>query len=239
MKKNNKGVTLITVVVIIIVIIIIATVSVVAGNKLVLNTRSLTDEQIIESVRESVSRKKIEVNAQGSISPKGGKYPGKMDPLLGDGSIRAEGWYVLDDPELIEIGVKDISGRFLVNYEYNEVINMGREDYLEKYLVCTFLHDLLEEKVFDPSVQYIGEKLQNKVSGDVSGDGRHKMYVDVTKTAPDYYGTGWYVVTPQQIIDKLSTKYTGTNLSDIVENKYLINYKNAKYVMITLKFSEI
>ena len=106
---NQKGITLITVVVIIIVIVIIATTSIIAGNRLIINARTLADSQNEETVREALQRRNAEINMQGSLVPKGDSYPGNVDPLIGDGTYRAKGWYTLDEAELNSLGVKDVT----------------------------------------------------------------------------------------------------------------------------------
>ena len=233
---NNKGITLITVVVMIIIIIIIATTSIIAGNKLVLNARNLTDSQVEETIREAMSRRRGEIDLQGTITPKGDSYPGKVDPLIGEGTYNAKGWYLLVDEDLTNLGVKDApaSSRFLVNYKYLEVLDMSDRLYLEKYFVCTFLHKVYD-KAGSPS-EYIGERLANKTD---SGDTSRKMYVDHTENNPDYYGTGWYVITPAQVIDKLQEDFLNVELNKIIKNSYLINYDKSKYTQITSKFEEI
>ena len=55
---NNKGVTMVTVIVMIIVMLIIATVSIVAGNKIIVSSKEYKVEQELQSVKAEVLRKK-------------------------------------------------------------------------------------------------------------------------------------------------------------------------------------
>ena len=96
---NNKGITMVTVVVMIIVMLIIATVSIVAGNKAILEAKEYKLEQELQSVQAAVSRKKTEVNMAGSLIPIGEAYVGIKDPVLkstGTDTIVATDWYLLD-----------------------------------------------------------------------------------------------------------------------------------------------
>ena len=234
--KRNKGITLITVVVIIIIIIIIATVSIVAGNKLIVNSRNLTDSQIVESVKEAIYRRRAEIQMQGTITPKGDTYPGNVNPLIGEGNILAEGWYALDKEALANLGVKDVDSRFLVNYNYDDAISMGDPEYIEKYFVSTYMFKIYQEVKAGTTPNYSGVKLEDKIG---EGDTAHKMYQNTTELETDYFGTGWYVVEPSIIVEKLDSEYPDANVGDYVQNTYLINYENFKYVKKTSKFKEI
>jgi hypothetical protein len=110
---NNKGITLITVTVIIIVMIIIATTSIIAGNKLIVNSKEYVDSQLVENVIEAVKRKKAEVNMEGSITPIGVGYPGKVNPVIGNGEVEANGWYQVDEDDLKKLGVTETNERML------------------------------------------------------------------------------------------------------------------------------
>ncbi len=235
--KNNKGITLITVVVIIIIIIIIATVSIVAGNKLIVNSRHLTDSQIVESVKEAIYRRTAEIQMQGTITPKGDSYPGNVDPLIGEGNIQATGWYALDKDALANLGVKDVDSRFLVNYNYNDAISMGDAEYIEKYFVSTYMYKCYQDRKAGLRSSYSGEMLEDKTG---EGDTAHIMYMDTTELDKDYFGTGWYLVTPDYVINDLNANYPTADVGDYVLNSYLINYENFKYVKFNpAKFKKI
>ncbi len=234
---NNKGITLITVVVIIIVIIIIATTSIITGNRLIVNSRKVTDSQIVESIREAVARRKAELSMQGTITPKGESLPGTIDPLIGDGTYMAKGWYALDKTDLADLGVKDVESRFLVNYELNEAINMGDSEYVEKFFVATYMHKVAEQfKGRAISGDYYTEALHNKTS---EGDTANKMFKDTTELNADLFGTNWYLVEPTIIRTKLTDDFPGVPLDELVRNTYLINFENSKYVKKTAKFKEV
>ena len=238
---NKKGVTLVSVVVIIIVMIIIATTSIISGNKLILNAKNLTDNQKIESIKEAIGRKKTEINLQGTIMPKGESYPGTVDPLIGDGSYRAKGWYTLDQPDLLELGVKDLEGRFLVNYEYGEVYDMTKAEYLENYFVSSFIHKIVKNvnDDFSGSLKYLGEKLRDiKYSGDTG----YRMYQEKSDDEDIFYGTGWYIVSANTVIDNLSGDVLpGSKLKDLIksDDSFLVNYEDNKFKKVTNKFSEL
>ncbi len=234
--RNNKGITLVTVVVIIIVIIIIATTSIISGNKLILNSRNLTNEQIVESVKEAVYRRKTELALQGTITPKGDSFPGTVNPLIGDGTMNANGWYALDKNDLADLGVKDVEARFLVNYKYNDAISMADPEYVEKFFVSSFLHKVDDGVRSGTIPAYIGTALSNKTSEE---DTTYKMYEDNTEQSPEYYGTNWFVVEPSSVTDTLEEDFEGIDITKQVTNDYLINYKDAKYVKITSKFKPI
>ncbi len=235
---KNRGITLITVVVIIIIIVIIATTSLVAGNKLMVNAKILKDAQITESVKEALSRRTAEITMQGVITPKGDSYPGKVDPLIGDGTIVAKGWYLLEESDLINLGIKDVEDRFLVNYDYNEALNFTDNLYLEKFFVITFMHKVIDNNSEDPNIEFVGEKLYNKTS---SNDTEHKMYKNETGSTPEYFGNGWYFVTTNEMTQVLKEidYIKDYDFDTAITNNYLINYEKNKYVVVTSKYSEV
>ncbi len=213
---NNKGITLVTVVVIIIVMTIIATTSIIAGNKIVVNTKEYSDEQIVENVREAVKRKKAEVLMQGSITPIGAGYPGKANPAVGDGSVIAEGWYQLDEPELRALGVMETNERMLINYEYEVVLPMRDPNYFEKYQLITLVHKIQSQFESGEVQAYFGEELY-----DVNY-GMGNMYVD--KATNTSYGTGWFYVTS----DDIPAGYE--QYTDSISWPYLFNYNTGEFV---------
>lgn len=230
---SNKGISLVSVIVIIIVMIIIATISIVAGNKLIFETKELKDNQTIESIKEAMNRLNSEINSSGTITPKGENYIGRASPAVGTGEERAYGWYLLDEEELTKLGIKEQKGRYLVNYEYNEVLDMNEAGYYERYNVINFMHDQITEmneaKKNGTSFTCFGFALQNK-SDENDGKVMYKNFNSARQT--EMYGTGWYYINPETNI--LPEKYQGK-----ITNEYLINYELAKYVKVTKSFERI
>lgn len=218
---NNKGVTMVTVVVMIIVMLIIATVSIVAGNKLIVNSNEYKTEQEIQSVMAAVLRRKSEVNMSGTLTPIGLTYVGTANPILSseDGeTIKADGWYLLDENSLEELGVYDVTSRYLVNYDYEVVLQTKNDEYFEEFMVVEFIQEFIGHNAAT------GTQLKNKTANDESG----KM-VKNNKT-DETFGTGWYIVAQSDF----TAKY-----SEHIKNDYLINFGTAKYVKMDSSFVEI
>ncbi len=226
---NNKGITLVTVAVMIIVIIIIATTSIVAGNRLLFNSRELVDAQMLESVREAAIRRKNEIDMQGTITPLGETYPGQLSPYIADGAFEAVGWFLLNEEALDDLGVKKAKERYLVNYKKSTVLSMADNEYVEKYLVYVFMDKIMDKRKTNAILGYPGEELQNSTAID-SG----KMYVDRSgKNGIETYGTGWYKLSKEEMILELTDSFTGVNLSNFMKNDYLINFDDYKFVKFT------
>lgn len=222
---NNKGITMVTVVVMIIVMLIIATVSIVAGNKAILEAKKYKLEQELQSVQAAVSRKKTEVNMAGSLIPIGEAYVGIKDPVLkstGTDTIVATDWYLLDRENLEKLGVYETDIRYIVNYDYEFVLSTQDSNYIEEYMVSEFMID----NIADSTVA--GVKLKNKVT-----DSTAKM-VRNTKTG-DLFGEGWYLLKQSAVgADGFSSEY-----KPYIKHDYLINYDTAKYVKMDSNFEEI
>ena len=224
---NNKGVTMVTVIVIIIVMLIIATVSIVAGNKLIVSSNEYKVEQELQSVKAAVMRKKTEINMTGTLIPIGESYVGIKDPILKSdetGTITATGWYLLDEASLEKLGIYDASNRYIVNYDYEEVLSTKKSDYIEDYMVVNFMHECINNN------ERPGKMLENKGSANPSG----VMYRN--NDTGELFGTGWYMLKKQS--STYSGDYTG-DFATYIKNDYLINYENAKYVKLTTYFSEV
>jgi len=234
--RKNKGMTLITIVVTIIILIIVASVSILSGNKLVEEASDFRNEEVIQNVKQAVLRRKNEIDTQGSFTPIGITYIGKADPLVGKGDITANNWHLLDVEDLKELGVHDIVGKYIVNYKYEEILSMDDPDYTEKYLVCKYLHDVLD-KTKELTVdqrnseyeQYTTKKLSNKFSEDSDG----AIYEN--KETGDIYGTKWYYITPEKIKEENILTEPEKNY---ISNSYLINFQDEKYVKVTDTFVE-
>ena len=224
---NNKGVTMVTVIVMIIVMLIIATVSIVAGNKIIVSSKEYKVEQELQSVKAAVLRKKSEVNMAGTLIPVGESYVGIKDPILKNdetGTLVATGWYLLDEENLEKLGVYDVSTRYIANYDYEEVLSTQDTDYIELYMVIEFMYEYIDMN------SVAGEMLKNKSDADSSG----KMVKN--KDTGDLYGTGWY------LLKKNTSGSTGdfpAKYSSYINHDYLINFNTAKYVKVTSDFEEI
>lgn len=125
--KNNKGVTLASIVVILIVIIIIASVGIIAGNNLFDETKTQVDDQEYTTVLNAIRGKKAEISMGGVFLPADSVYIGIENPVVGrDESgqeLRAgEGWYLLEESHLKELGVDHNKDNYIVNYELEVVL---------------------------------------------------------------------------------------------------------------------
>lgn len=224
---NKKGITLVTVVVMIIVMIIIATVSIVAGNKIIVSSNEYKIEQEIESVKAAVLRKKAEVNMAGNLIPTGESYIGVADPILksdGSDTIVATGWYYLDKENLEKLGVYDTTTRFIVNYDYEAVLSLESKDYLEEYIIIELMYDYIEKD------SCAGTALKNKTATDTSG----LMIRD--NESGTVYGTNWYLL--KKGTDSISGDFI-QKYSTYITKDYLINFKTAEYVKIDFNYSEL
>ena len=231
---NNKGITLVTVVVMIIVIIIIATVSIVSGTRLISNSKTLTDGQNIESIREAVQRRNSEMQMQGTITPIDEVYPGQLSPKITPDSIECTNWYLLNDDSLSELGIKASQGKYLVNYQKGIVLSLEDVSYAESYLMYRFIDSVVTAKAEGNLTEYVGEALS-----DYSLNGSGKVYYQVLEyDAKEVYGTGWYRVNPTHVINQLGEEFEDINLETYVKNDYLVNYDDYKIVKFTSKLME-
>lgn len=220
---NNKGITLVTLVVMIIVMIILVTVSFVAGNKLIVNSKDHNLEQEIESVRAAVSRKKTEIDMSGYMTPVGESYVGIKDPILGsDGadSIVATGWYYLEESHLEKLGVYDVNTGYIVNYDYEIVLSVKDKEYMEEFMLVESMYEHIKNGTA------AGIELKNKTASEPD----NKMVKN--KENSDLYGTGWYLL--KKASGDFDAKY-----ESYINNNYLINFKTKEYVKMNSNFEEI
>lgn len=124
---NNKGMTLVSVIVILIVIIIIASVGIIGGNSLLIESREQVDEQEITAVLDAVRRKKTEVSMSGVLTPGGKTYVGIKNPVVGralDGTEQFAGndWYLLEETHLEQLGIQGNKNTYVVNYNMEVVL---------------------------------------------------------------------------------------------------------------------
>ena len=124
---NNKGMTLVSVIVILIVIIIIASVGVIGGNSLFIESKEQVNEQELTAVLDAVKRKKTEVSMSGVLTPGGKNYVGIRNPVVGregDGTEQLAGndWYLLEESHLEELGIQGNKNTYIVNYNIEVVL---------------------------------------------------------------------------------------------------------------------
>ena len=127
--KSEKGVTLATVVITVVIIVLISSTSILVGNRLILDAKEQKQEENYEAVVAAVNREIAKIKSSGIISPGIYTYIGIPEPVIGkDGSgdsINAgEGWFLLDDSSLAELGIKDAESTYLVNYDLGVVIDI-------------------------------------------------------------------------------------------------------------------
>ena len=161
----------------------------------------------------------------GTLVPLGEKYVGIGNPILrsdGTDTIVAKGWYLLEEENLEKLGVYDVTNRYLVNYDYEVVLSLQNEDYLEEYMVVEFMHKCIEDETF------VGTELTNK---DSSGGLMVK-----NKQTGELYGTGWYLLKKDDtgVVGDFPTEY-----SSEIKHDYLINFKTNQYVKMDTNFEQI
>lgn len=127
--KRNYGITLVSIIIMVIVMMIIAGISVVVGNKVVIEAREKRAEQNLITVKAAINREISKAAMSGIITPGGYNYAGVKDPVLeSTGGIQitaGEDWYLLDTSSLKQIGVEEIEEKYLVNYILNAVIPLS------------------------------------------------------------------------------------------------------------------
>jgi fructose-specific component phosphotransferase system IIB-like protein len=134
--RGNKGISLITVVVIIIVMIIIASLSIIQGNKVVLEARAHKKATNLIAVETAVGRIRTKLSlAQGDVIPEDVKLVGTKDPIIdSEENIIATGWYLLDEQALSELGIEKDDDGYLVNYYSGQVIivsdGINKDDFI-------------------------------------------------------------------------------------------------------------
>ena len=123
---------------------------------------------------------------------------------------------------LEKLGVYDVTNRYLVNYDYEVVLSLQNEDYLEEYMVVEFMHKCIEDETF------VGTELTNK---DSSGGLMVK-----NKQTGELYGTGWYLLKKDDtgVVGDFPTEY-----SSEIKHDYLINFKTNQYVKMDTNFEQI
>lgn len=126
--KNNSGVTLVTMVLMIIIMIIIASVSIIGGRDLIQSSKDSKITESLSAVKSVVNNISIKLSTAGTLTPANVKLYGKsaVGTLSGD-SAELANWYILDENDLDELGIKYVDKKYLVNYVENKVMLL--EDY--------------------------------------------------------------------------------------------------------------
>lgn len=130
--KNNKGMTLVSIIVILIVLIIIASVSIVGGSGLLVESKEQVKEENLIAVKDAIRRKQTEVSMSGVLTPGGATYVGLKNPVVGRDDTGAElfageDWYLLEETDLKELGIEGDDTRYVVNYKFEKVLAIDGE----------------------------------------------------------------------------------------------------------------
>lgn len=121
--RDNRGVTLVTMVMVIIVITIIASVSIIGGTEIMKNAKESKAKENLTAVKSIVNNIYIKQNTAGVFTPANSTYYGT--PAFGIVSGDADtlnGWYLIDEDDLKEMGVEYVEENYLVNYKANKVV---------------------------------------------------------------------------------------------------------------------
>lgn len=124
--KDNKGVTLVTMVMVIIVITIIASISIIGGTEIIKNARESKAKENLTAVKAFVNNIYVKQNTSGVFTPANSNYYGTpaFGIVSGDADI-LNGWYLIDEDDLKEMGIEYVEENYLVNYKSNLVIALS------------------------------------------------------------------------------------------------------------------
>lgn len=124
--KDNKGVTLVTMVMVIIVITIIASISIIGGTEIIKNARESKAKENLTAVKAFVNSIYVKQNTSGVFTPANSNYYGTpaFGIVSGDADI-LNGWYLIDEDDLKEMGIEYVEENYLVNYKSNLVIALS------------------------------------------------------------------------------------------------------------------
>ena len=121
--KDNKGVTLVTMVMVIIVITIIVSISIIGGTEIIKNARESKAKENLTAVKAFVNSIYVKQNTSGVFTPANSNYYGTpaFGIVSGDADI-LNGWYLIDEDDLKEMGIEYVDENYLVNYKANRVV---------------------------------------------------------------------------------------------------------------------
>ena len=123
--KDNKGVTLVTMIMVIIVITIIASVSIVGGNEIMKSAKESKAKENQTAVEAIINSIYIKQNTAGVFTPATSSYYGTPAFGVVSGDANLNGWYLIDEDDLNEMGIEYIEESYLVNYQANQVVSLN------------------------------------------------------------------------------------------------------------------
>ena len=123
--KDNKGVTLVTMIMVIIVITIIASVSIVGGNEIMKSAKESKAKENQTAVEAIINSIYIKQNTAGVFTPANSSYYGTPAFGVVSGDVNLNGWYLIDEDDLNEMGIDYIEESYLVNYQANQVVSLN------------------------------------------------------------------------------------------------------------------
>ncbi len=124
MDKNQKGISLITLVVTIVVLIILAGITIYSGA--IRNIDSTTDTMALEeiiNIGDAVATRKELHELRGSKYQLIGEA--LTAPVEVNGISYQNGWYKLNPNNSTELGLENIKGKYIVNYDTCEVVSLN------------------------------------------------------------------------------------------------------------------
>ena len=163
--KNNKGISLITLIVTIIVIIILAGVAIYTGYTY--NIQKATSTKIyteMNAISTAVSERGKEHRIDNEAYPYVGTALSNDSPQEVGGVSYGDGYYLVKPEELKEIGVKNVTRDYIVNYTTGEVISK-EPIYMNEKVLHTFddvIANELNAEVLQKEGEYDEEKGVNK-----------------------------------------------------------------------------
>lgn len=125
--KNENGMTLMTIVIMIVIIAIIAGISILNGISSINKAKQQVWEANLASVQAAVARESAREVTSGVLTPANIIHPGKENAVI-NGTPIGNGWYLLDEASLMEMGIEYANEAYVVNYNYNIVIALSQTD---------------------------------------------------------------------------------------------------------------
>ena len=126
-RKSEDGITLVTIVIMIVIITIIASVSIINGVSSVEKAKEQVKENNLSAVKAAVSREAARAGTAGTLTPNNAIFPGRENATI-EGKTIGNGWYLLDEDSLNEMGIEYVDETYVVNYKLNAVIALSETD---------------------------------------------------------------------------------------------------------------
>ena len=147
--NNNKGITIITLIITIIVIVIISVFTINKGlNENLSNADQYKTLNNVSLLIDAVENRK----ALHKLNPSNYGYIGDNEfdsKVIGSNTYRSsDGWYnIQSNDELQELGVENISGTYLVNYNTGKVVSVEGIQYngVDYYILNDLKQAILDE----------------------------------------------------------------------------------------------